>query len=401
MEQPEFIATFAKDGKETQKEVIMRFQLLFTNIINWINTSEDKMRSIPILLILIFNTLATSTHAQELSKQKIDFSGVDAFWMVAENIANETVTETDWEYLFSTGYYKFYENWGQRNQIKKTLVTALSPNMQSARDSLMNIPDFYAFILKQVVSTYADRIELKKFQENLATSDIQKKIVARAKEFLPGDLDSKAYEPFIYFGVFQPDANASETSLAIDLKLYFELADPIGLIAHEYHHFVTMNYRKKFKEIKNDSTSSLMKSISQLQLEGIADMIDKEKFLNSDGRGFPAVIGRNFKKVYTDPLPALKKMDSLLVAISKEPLSAKRNSEAILNALPLSGHPHGFYMAQTIQTVYGNKTLLTTVRNPFDFIRVYNKAYRKQNGTAIFSAEAMKFLSRVESTHSL
>jgi Putative zinc dependent peptidase (DUF5700) len=218
---------------------------------------------------------------------------------------------------------------------------------------------------------------------------------------LPDDLNSKAYEPFIYFGVFQPDANASETSIAIDLKLCFELADPIGLIAHEYHHFLTMNYRKKFKEIRNDSTSSIMKSISQLQLEGIADMIDKDKFLNSDGRGFPSVLSRNFKKFLAEPLPAIKKMDSLLVAISKEPLSAKRNSETILNLLPLGGHPHGFYMAKTILNVYGKETLLTTVRNPFDFIQVYNNAYLKLNGTAIFSEESLKFLSRVESTHSL
>lgn len=359
------------------------------------------MIRIAIILTLIFTTHHSITIAQELNKQKIDFSSVEAFWGIAEKIANEKVTEADWDYLFSTGYYKFYENWGQRNHIQKTLVTALSSKMKLERDSLMKIPDFYSYILKQVISTYADKNALQTFQENLANSDMQNKIIERAMEFLPSDLNSKAYAPFIYFGVFQPDANASETSIAIDLKLCFELADPIGLIAHEYHHFLTMNYRKKFKDIKNDSTSSIMKSISQLQLEGIADMVDKDKFLNSDGRGFPSVLSRNFKKFLAEPLPALKKMDSLLVAISKEPLSAKRNSETILNLLPLGGHPHGFYMAKTILNVYGKETLLTTVRNPFDFIRVYNNAYLKLNGTAIFSEESLKFLSRIESTHSL
>ncbi len=354
-----------------------------------------------IILTLIFTTHLSITTAQERNKQKIDFSGVEAFWKIGEKITTEKVTEADWDYLFSTGYYKFYENWGQRNNIKKMLVTALSPKMKSELDSLMKVPDFNSYILKQINSTYADKVNLQAFQKKLAKSDLQKEIIVRAKEFLPGDLDAKAYEPFIYFGVFQPDANASETSIAIDLKLCFELADPIGLIAHEYHHFLTMNYRKKFKEIKNDSTGSIMKSISQLQLEGIADMIDKDKFLNSDGRGFPSVLSRNFKKFHAEPLPALKKMDSLLVAISKEPVSAKRNSETILNLLPLGGHPHGFYMAKTIVNAYGKETLLTTVRNPFDFIRVYNSACLKLNGTAIFSEETMKFLSRIESTHAL
>lgn len=268
------------------------------------------------------------------------------------------------------------------------------------RDSLIKINDFNSYVLKQIISTYADKDQLKVFQKNLVQSNLLKKIIKRAKEFLPGDLNSHNYEPIIYFGVFQPDANASDKSIAIDLKLYYELADPIGLIAHEYHHFLTMNYKKKFKEIENDSTSLIMKSISQLQLEGIADMIDKDRFLISDGRGFPSILSTNFKRVHADPLPAFQKTDSLLVAISKDPSTTKRNSEAIFNLLPLGEHPHGFYMAKTILKVYGKKKLLNTVKNPFDFIRVFNNAFLKLNGTAIFSEEAIKFLSHVENTHS-
>lgn len=351
-----------------------------------------------ITLVLIFVNHHI-TDAQRLNQQKVDFSGVEAFWKVAEQITNGTITETDWNYLFSTGYYKFYENWGQRNNIKRMMVIALSPKMKSSRDSLIKIPDFNSFILQQIISTNANKISLEKFQKKLEKSDLQKAIKARAKEFLPDNLSSESYEPFIYFGVFQPDANASMTGIAIDLKLSHELADPIGLIAHEYHHFLTMNLRKKFKDIKNDSTSALMKSISQLQLEGIADMIDKDKFLNSDGRGFPSVLSKNFKKFHADPLPALKQMDSLIVAIAKEPSSAKSNCETILNSLPLGGHPHGFYMAKTIVMAFGKEALISTVSNPFDFIRAYNNAFRKLNDSVIFSEESMNFLSLLESTH--
>lgn len=243
------------------------------------------MRGTSIILILIFAIHQNVTIAQERDKQRIDFSSVDAFWGIAEKISNAMETEADWDYLFSTGYYQFYNNWGQRKYIQNTLVTALSP-------------------------------------------------------------------------------------------------------------------KKKFKEIENDSTSLIMKSISQLQLEGIADMIDKDRFLNSDGRGFPSIISANFKRIHADPLPALQKMDSLLVAISKDPSSALRHSEAIFNLLPLGVHPHGFYMAKTILKVYGKRKLLSTVRNPFDFIRVYNNAYFKLNGTVLFSEEATKFLFHVENTHS-
>jgi hypothetical protein len=351
-------------------------------------------------IILIFAFHHSWAIAQDINKQKIDFSSVDAFWGIAEKITNGMETEADWEYLFSTGYYQFYNNWGQRNYIQNTLVIALSPKKNLKRDSLIKINDFNSYVLKQIITTYGDKDQMKTFQKDLVQSNLLKKIIKRAKEFLPSDLNSQNYEPIIHFGVFQPDANASDKSIAIDLKLYYELADPIGLIAHEYHHFLTMNYKKKFKEIENDSTSLIMKSISQLQLEGIADMIDKDRFLNSGGRGFPSILSANFKRIHADPLPALQKMDSLLVGISKDPSTTKRNSKAIFNLLPLGGHPHGFYMAKTILKVYGKKKLLNTVRNPFDFIRVFNNAYLKLNGTAIFSEDAIKILSHVENTHS-
>lgn len=353
------------------------------------------------VLILIFAILQNVAIGRDLNEQKIDFSGVEAFWGMAEKISYEKETQADWDHLFSTGYYKFYENWGQRKYIQNTLVTALSPKKNLERDSLIKINDFNSYVLKQIISTYSDKVQMQAFQKNLAQSNLMKKIIKRAKEFLPSDINSQAHQPSIYFGVFQPDANASEKSIAVDLRLFYELADPIGLVAHEYHHFLTMNYRKKFKDIENDSTRLLMKSISQLQLEGIADMIDKDRFLKSDGIGFPSVLIKNFRKFHEDPLPALHKMDSLLVAISIDPVSTRQNSEAIFNLLPLGGHPHGFYMAKTIRKAYGKKRLLRTVRNPFDFLREYNNAYLKLNGTPIFSKEAIHYLNNLEVTHSL
>lgn len=355
----------------------------------------------PKILLLVTVLLSELTFAQVHSKKSIDFSSVDAFWDIAKKIKKKKVKESDWDYLFSTGYYKFYEDMGQRKYIQNTLITALSLENKSKRDSLLKINDFNAYVLKQIISTNAKKVQLEKFLQTLKNRDLIKDISERAKEFLPGNLNLQSInEPSVYVGVFQPDANASKTSIAFDLKLFFELADPIGLIAHEYHHFLTMNFRKKFKEIKNDSTSLIMHSISQLQLEGIADMIDKDRFLNSNGVGFPSILIETYKKAYADPLPNLKKIDSLLAATSIDPLNSKLNSKAIADLLPLGGHPHGFYMAKLILAVSGKDALLNTISNPFDFIRAYNIASQKINGTATFSNVSMKFLELIESTHS-
>lgn len=359
------------------------------------------MKSSAILLLLVLAVCCKHVSAQEVRQQKIDFSGVDAFWIIADKITADKVTAADWDALFATGYYAFYADWGQRESMQRALTIALSPKKNRERDSLLAIHDFNTYVLEQIIATLNDRVQFQQFRQQLAATDLRKKIIQRAKAYLPRDLNAYAHEPTIYFGVFQPDANASDQSIAVDLKLYAELADPIGLIAHEYHHFLTINYRKQFKEMDGDSTQLILKSVAQLQLEGIADLIDKERFLNSDGVGFPAVICNNFKKFHANPLPALHQMDSLLVAISQDPNSSRRNSEEILGLLPLGGHPHGYYMAKTILKAFGKKKLLKTVKNPFDFIRRYNEAELKLSGNTVFSREALTFLKLVEDTHAL
>lgn len=351
------------------------------------------------MLVLIFTAQLGLSKAQEAIAQQVDLAGVVAFWEIAEKITNAHATDADWDQLFSTGYYRFYADWGQRDHIQHALMTALSPLKTAERDSMMKVQDFRAHTVKHILYTYAEKARLQALQKDFAESDLLKAVMERAKEFLPDDLDMRANEPFICFGVLQPDANASTTSIAVDLKLFFDLADPIGLIAHEYHHFMTMNYRKKFKEPANDSTRAIMTCISRLQLEGIADMIDKEGFLNSNGAGFPSALIETYRNALTDPLPALHRMDSLLTAISKDPLSTEGNAGSMVALFPLGGHPHGYHMAKTILQVHGKERLLSTVKDPFEFIRAYNTAYREMNGMAMFSEVSMNYLSQLERTH--
>jgi len=66
-------------------------------------------------------------------------------------------------------------------------------------------------------------------------------------------------------------------------------------------------------------------------------------------------------------------------------------------AVPRSGHPTGYYMAETIVGVLGKDALIRTVSNPFAFFRAYNDAASKKVvGTPLFSKKAMDFLRSLE-----
>lgn len=369
-----------------------------------VNFKKDFMIKI-ILTITLISTVGLSCSAGQkgiTSKLTLDYSGVDAFWEIVEKIVSENVTEKDWSYLFSTPYYSFYENWGQRKGIQRTLLLAFSPKKKLERDSLIRFSGSNSYILNHLLSAAANKTKLLAFKNDLVARDMANEILIKTEEFLPKDISSKTKSgPAIYFGIFQPDANASATSIAVDLNLCLSLTEPSALIAHEVHHFFVLSHRKKFIEIENDSTNLIMQSISQLQLEGLADLIDKEVFLQSNGKGFPPMLFETYSKAYLEPLINLNKIDSLFVAISLDPASSNQSSKLIFDLLTLGGHPHGFYMAKTILQVERKDVLLNTIRNQFDFIKAYNNASKKLNGRATFSKRSMTLLKQIENSHSL
>ena len=67
-------------------------------------------------------------------------------------------------------------------------------------------------------------------------------------------------------------------SIVIDL-LSVQDSSLIETLGHEIHHFYTYPLRKKLTATKADKAFPLLEIIFQLQLEGIADLINAEWFL--------------------------------------------------------------------------------------------------------------------------
>ena len=326
--------------------------------------------------------------------QSVDYSGVNAFCEVSEKLKASRVTDADWDKLFATPYYKFYEDWGQRRVIHRNLVTAISPLLNKRRDTLLKRNDWNATVLRHIMNAESSIAGIQAYQLSLMKRDIIKESLKLTKRWLPRKTIKKSKTKIkVAFGIAQPDGNANNNSIAIDIMLAKDI-DVIRFLAHEAHHFYVYNLRVKLKPADED-TGDILKAIDQLQLEGVADMIDKPLFLETKGKGFPQQLYDNYKRSFEDPMPGLKKVDSLLVATSKDPASVKANGKSIGEALPLGGHPHGYFMALTIRERFGKKALLKTLKNPFDFVRKYNLA------RPTFSGEAMEYLATIEKSYLL
>ncbi len=139
----------------------------------------------------------------------------------------------------------------------------------------------------------------------------------------------------------------------------------------------------------------LLNTIFQLQLEGIADLINMERFLAHPEKSNTFLYDL-YSKHYNNPSKNLEQVDILLMAIADTRSLMKKNASLIRDLMPLGAHPHGYYMAKTILQINGKKALLNVLNNPFDFLRLYNKTAKKLKGKFYFGEKSMQLFTELE-----
>ncbi len=352
-----------------------------------------------LLILFILGILNLPGLSQD---SKIDFSAVDLFWPIVDKLKQDSnPSEEEWNNILATPYYKHYAYSSDklRNSIREFLKTAFMPGRKNKLDSILNGPDsdYRKTMYLHVIDAVKEKPELQLYQKKLLASKFVDSLAAIAQLYLPTGTINRTIKPNVVFGFYQPDANGGINGITLDLKFTKDYHDFTLMVAHEMHHYYVENIRRRMAVNSNDSAYGLINAVMQLQFEGIADQIDKESLFAVDGKGIPPFLYHLFRSNYENPVQNLVKVDSLLKVIYHHPETVKSNGELIRELLPLGSHPHGYYMSQIIKSVYGTGELISTVYNPFDFIRLYNNAARKK-GLFSFSKEAIAYLEKIEKT---
>lgn len=346
-------------------------------------------------LVLLSGSFILNCQAQHLN---IDFSSVNLFWSTTESLKkNSPPTEKDWNRFFNSTYYAFYFPKSAHQTAKELFSIAFMPNRKNDLDSIKKSNSWQKFIIEYLISCDSEKEQLEQFQKVIDNGTLLKRVLNEVQRYLPKGTIEKFDNPKIAFGFYQPDANGGKI-IAMDLKLAKDCYDYNLIIAHEAHHYYMNKIRRKLKEDPKENAYPLIHAISQIHLEGIADLIDKEAMLESRGKGLPKRTYDLYLEHYSNPTVNLIKVDSLLKVIYHDPGSIKENGKLISEFLPLSAHPHGYFLAKTILDEYGIKGVIKTVTNPFQFIRTYNRAARK-NKLFHFSKQAVRCLKMLERSY--
>jgi hypothetical protein len=99
----------------------------------------------------------------------LDFSGVDEFWRLADQLSKDVEpSEDDWHRMFSTVGYRL--SMQQVSSTRSDMEIALRPSHAAEFDSLTKGPDFQAGLLRHFRATIANRAGIARYRDSVARS---------------------------------------------------------------------------------------------------------------------------------------------------------------------------------------------------------------------------------------
>jgi hypothetical protein len=307
---------------------------------------------------------------------------------------DEEPTAEEWDELFATpGYAVLIEREFRRDFFIEYFRLAFMPSQQEALASKMaEDQGFWGQFLPHYVRARESREVILEELENLKDLSFVDEAIEKAATLLPG-VDRGDYPP-ISFVLFAPDARGYSPVVIDVLHLRDRGEFLTSFVAHEFHHY----YRNRFLGLTQDH--DILWVIDQVQAEGIADQInvgewfhDPVLFEEHSTRGR----NRGYLEWYNRSPEVIRRMDSLFSQMLRHPEDRAQLGSELRAAVPLSGHPTGFFMANVIIEQLGREPLIDEIGNPFRFFYLYKEAAdMKGGGTPSLSDSAIGLIQELE-----
>jgi len=353
-------------------------------------------------LFLLFILLCNVAFSQEKKKNaSFDFSSIEPFWHIVSVLQQDKEpSDQEWSALFSTpGYKTLIERELPEKWLKRYMTMGIMPsNKEEIQKWIEKKYSDVRFVLHfQEVSSRKEEIIL--FIDEFRNKNDVKKTISMVEKFLPKGVSTNSI-PTVSFIFFDKDARGYQPIL-MDVLLAMDLCkDNLWneVLAHEFHHFYRESHISFNFPTDESNDSRIIWFFNQIHLEGVADMINKEKEFERTPSSEMVI---RYKKYLNEVPSDISKMDSLLSLYNKEPEKQKEINEEIEKSVKQSGHPMGFYMASSIQKYCSRKYVVKEIGNPFGFFYRYNEAAKKsKDKLPVFSDAAIATINQLEAKYS-
>ena len=356
--------------------------------------------ALPLILLLSVPTKGQESPDPSIAS-RVDFSGVERFLdLTALLERDEEPPPEAWDALFATpGYAVLLEREFRRDFFEEGFRLAFMPSraedlakrLEADRAAGGLRSSYVPHFVRARLARDTIRSELESLRELTFVDEAVQKAAALLPSVEPGD-----YPP-ISFVIFGPDARGY-SPVVIDVLYLRDRGEYLtSFVAHEFHHY----YRNRLLQLTQDR--EILWVINQVQAEGIADQINVGEWFHDPAR-FEEQAARPRNRAYLEwyerSPEVIGKMDDLLSEMFRHPETRGELGAELQAAVPLSGHPTGFFMANVIIEEMGREALTLHIGNPFRFFLLYKEAADRRGGeTPTFSDEAVALIRELEARY--
>lgn len=339
--------------------------------------------------------IRSATTLPPLPISGLDFSGVDEFWRLADQLTKDVEpSEGDWHKLASSVGYRL--SLQQVPTTRSDMEIALRPSRQGEFDSLTKIDNDQAGRLRHFRATMTHREALAAYRDSLTRSLPIENAVAIAARFLPPHGTDGKTPPLVAFGLFRDDAySLGPRGVVIDLDYVYEEGGLESLLAHEFHHSY-LSAMSTLRVPDGDSATTLYFALRNMRNEGIADLIDKPYPLSYPNSAIMTAYAKRYNEAYARTPAVIHSIDSALVIAADDSTKLPAVGRRVNELLPSSGHFNGSYVAREIYETFGIDSLYPGVHNFFAFLRTYASAEAKRGNPPPFSPKSVALLNALE-----
>jgi len=325
------------------------------------------------------------------TRQAVDLSGVERFLEITAVLEQDKEpTPAEWDRLFSTpGYAVLTAHEFSKDDFANRFRLAFMPSKKAELDARMKKETgFAAQFLPHYVRARAMRGEIERRVAEFRTAAFADEAIARARAFLPASVTTE--QPSVAFVVFAPDSRGYDP-VVLDILYMNDREEFLNTVAHEFHHWCRA---KLAPDLTRDL--DILWVIQQVQLEGIGDLINVPAWMKQPSETWSAS-NKQFVDFYRKSPEIIRAMDDLFARMQDGRGDRRDLGQQLRKTVPRSGHPTGYFMAETIVAMLGRDALVRTVSNPFAFFRLYSEAARKKGGDApVFSKNTITFIHSLE-----
>jgi hypothetical protein len=347
------------------------------------------------VLLLLVPLLAAPARAD--LQPVFDTSALDAFWPIVEILEQDLDPPVEmWDALFESPAHRVLVDEGMTPvYFERLLALVFRPSLRASRETARSDPQSAAAI-EHFVQTWEQRERVDRAARELARRGLSDALLTELRQLLPAELPDG--RPNVALVVWANAGRGGDPILVDPLSI--ATWDVPAYIAHEMHH----RYRDRLlaydrTKVQTDDRA-IVTWLEALQAEGIADQIDKHRWI--EGTAPIDAARQNYVRRYQHALEHIADEVSALDASLTSWNAAgsegerRRAGDGLGQELELGGHPLGYSMTRTILDTFGKDRLLASIGNPFAFARTYDEAARRAGRARPLSDEAMAALQALE-----